>query len=165
MVAKWIAHLLTVWVVSWSNPSILPLLHACRECNWLPRGWQVLHQKWCWDPLHAGVEADKQGIYPGFETQCRHHQKSKTGVSLAPQKGLVSSKNFFKKVKNKSLSLHSKKMKESFVERNKLSFFRREWQFVLFKTSIIRLVPQGFFSSSSGKVCIGTFINLMIFII
>ena len=36
----------------------------------------------------------------GFETQRRRHQKSKTGVSVAPQKGLVSSKNFkFKKNK------------------------------------------------------------------
>ena len=29
----------------------------------------------------------------GFETERRHHQKSKTGVSVAPQKGLMSSKN------------------------------------------------------------------------
>ena len=26
----------------------------------------------------------------GFETQSRHHQKSKTGVSVTPQKGLMS---------------------------------------------------------------------------
>ena len=32
-----------------------------------------------------------------FETQRRHHQKSKTGVSVAPQKGLMSAKVFFKK--------------------------------------------------------------------
>ena len=31
--------------------------------------------------------------HSGFETQRRHHQKSKTGVSMAPQKGLMSSKN------------------------------------------------------------------------
>ena len=30
----------------------------------------------------------------GFETQRRRHQKSKTGVSVAPQKGLMSSNNF-----------------------------------------------------------------------
>ena len=29
----------------------------------------------------------------GFETQRRRHQKSKTGVSVAPQKGIVSLKN------------------------------------------------------------------------
>ena len=38
-----------------------------------------------------------QGIYPGFETQGRRHQKSKTGVSVAPRKGLMSSKNLKKK--------------------------------------------------------------------
>ena len=36
--------------------------------------------------------------YSGFKTQRRHHQKSKTGVSEAPQKGLMSSKIFFKKL-------------------------------------------------------------------
>ena len=30
----------------------------------------------------------------GFETQRRRHHKSKTGVSVAPQKGLMSSKKF-----------------------------------------------------------------------
>ena len=33
----------------------------------------------------------------GFGTQRRRHQKSKTGVSMAPQKGLISSKIFLKK--------------------------------------------------------------------
>ena len=37
------------------------------------------------NPLHAS------GIYPGFETQGKRQQKSKTGVSVAPQKGLTSS--------------------------------------------------------------------------
>ena len=32
-----------------------------------------------------------------FETQRRHHQKSKTGMSVAPQKGLMSSKHLRKK--------------------------------------------------------------------
>ena len=32
------------------------------------------------------------GIHPGFEAQGRGHQKSKTGVSLAPQKALIFSK-------------------------------------------------------------------------
>ena len=38
-------------------------------------------------PLNANKAA-----HSGFETQRRHHQKSKTGVSVAPQKGLMSSK-------------------------------------------------------------------------
>ena len=41
--------------------------------------------------LHAGKKARKQGNNPGFETQGRRYQKSKTGVSVASQKGLVSS--------------------------------------------------------------------------
>ena len=40
-------------------------------------------------------KARKRGIHPGFETQGRRNQKSKTGVLVAPQKGLVSSKIFF----------------------------------------------------------------------
>ena len=46
---------------------------------------------------HAGNKARKRGIHPGFETQGRRHQKSLTGVSVAPQKGLMSSKNLLKK--------------------------------------------------------------------
>ena len=41
-----------------------------------------------------------------LETQKRYHQKSKAGVSMAPQKGLTSSKNFFKKQQNIQV-LHS----------------------------------------------------------
>ena len=33
-----------------------------------------------------------KGIHPGFETQGRHHQKSKTEESVAPQKDLCSPK-------------------------------------------------------------------------
>ena len=33
-------------------------------------------------------------VDPGFETQGRHHQKSKTGLSAAPRKELMSSKIF-----------------------------------------------------------------------
>ena len=42
--------------------------------------------------LHAGNEAHKQGDHPGFETKGRHHYKSTTGESVAPQKALMSSK-------------------------------------------------------------------------
>ena len=41
------------------------------------------------NPLHAGNKACKRGILPCFETQVRHHQKSKT--SVAPPKVLMSS--------------------------------------------------------------------------
>ena len=49
---------------------------------------------------HAGKKACKQEIYTGFEIQGRHHQKSKTGVSLTPRKGFMSS-NFFLKMSYK----------------------------------------------------------------
>ena len=43
----------------------------------------------------------------GLETQRRCHQKSKTEVSVAPQKGLMSSKNFEKeKLKIVTLCFH-----------------------------------------------------------
>ena len=42
-----------------------------------------------------------QGIHPGFETQGRSHQKSKTGVSVAPRKELKSSKK--KKLKKEKM--------------------------------------------------------------
>ena len=46
---------------------------------------------------HTGENARMQGIHPGFETWGRCHQKSKTKVSVAPEKGLMSYKNFKKK--------------------------------------------------------------------
>ena len=42
----------------------------------------------------ALLSANK-AAHSGFETQRRCHQKSKTGVSVAPQKEPMSSKNFF----------------------------------------------------------------------
>ena len=51
------------------------------------------------NPLCTGEEACKWGIHPGFETQGRHHQRSKTGVPVAPRKGLMyPPKKCFKKV-------------------------------------------------------------------
>ena len=38
-----------------------------------------------------------KAAHSGFETERRHYQKSKIGVSVAPQKGLISSKNLKKK--------------------------------------------------------------------
>ena len=44
------------------------------------------------NPLRQGDKVRKRGIHPGFEIQDRRHQKAETGVSVASQKGLVSSK-------------------------------------------------------------------------
>ena len=60
------------------------------------------------NPLHAGEETCKRGIHSGFETQGRRHQKSKTGVSVAPQKGLGSSENLFLKTKKKKFIFTSR---------------------------------------------------------
>ena len=56
---------------------------------WLPRGQQVPHQMWIWG-IHEQTS---------FETRDRCHQKSKTGISVAPQIGLMSSKNLKDKIK------------------------------------------------------------------
>ena len=39
--------------------------------------------------LHTVINHTSKAIHPGFETQGRHHQKSETGVLLAPHKELV----------------------------------------------------------------------------
>ena len=58
---------------------------------------QVSHQSESED--HTSEKAHKRGIYLGFETQGRRNQKFKTGVPVAPRKGLVSSKKLFLKKK------------------------------------------------------------------
>ena len=56
---------------------------------------QMLHQRWIWGVHHVQVTKHvSEVVYPGFETLGRPHQKSKTGVSVAPQKGLMSSKKY-----------------------------------------------------------------------
>ena len=63
------------------------------------RSTQIEHARGfgIWFSLHFSncsvVEAHKRGINPGFETQGTRYQKSKTEVSVAPLKGLVSCKN------------------------------------------------------------------------
>ena len=43
--------------------------------------------------------ACRSGIHPGFQAQDRRHKKSKTGVLVAPHKGLMYYKNVKKKRK------------------------------------------------------------------
>ena len=62
--------------------------------------------------LHTGDKACKSGIHSGFKTQGRHHQNSKTGVSVATQKGLMSSKKFLKKKKLKASTSSQSIVKE-----------------------------------------------------
>ena len=49
--------------------------------------------------IHMPPPSMNKAAHSGFETQRRGHQKSKTGVSVAPQKGLMSSNHFFLKKK------------------------------------------------------------------
>ena len=51
--------------------------------------------------LCTSLSSVNKAAHSGFETQRRCQQKSKTGVSMAPQKGLGSYKNYFKKKKIK----------------------------------------------------------------
>ena len=48
--------------------------------------------------IHKALPSVNKTAHSGFETQRRHHQKSKTGVSLAPQHNNMSSKNLKKRV-------------------------------------------------------------------
>ena len=41
---------------------------------------------------HTPLPSENKAAHSGFETQRRSHQKSKIGVSVAPEKGLLSSK-------------------------------------------------------------------------
>ena len=78
--------------------------------------------------LYAGRKARKRGIHPGFETQGRRYQKSKTGVSVAPQKGLMSSK-----IKKKVIcfdyvsGVHSASYGDVFTKRPTNSLPLRSW--------------------------------------
>ena len=45
---------------------------------------------------HVPPSSMIKAVHSGFETQRRHHQKAKTGVLVAPLKGLMSSKFFLK---------------------------------------------------------------------
>ena len=54
-----------------------------------------------------------KAAYSAFENQRRHHKNSKTGVSVAPQKGRMSSKFFFKKWSKCPVYENLEKKKES----------------------------------------------------
>ena len=99
---------LAVQMVMGLSPKTPPMLVDMSASMWIEKAqlpcWplysqQKSHQRWMWGSHRQ--DGMQKGIHPGFETQGRHCQKSKTGVSVAPQKGLMSSKNFKKKQKTK----------------------------------------------------------------
>ena len=64
---------------------------------WLPRGQQVSHGRWIWGFCYMqAMKNASKGNNAGFETQGRRHQKYKTGVLGAPQKGQMFSKSLKK---------------------------------------------------------------------
>ena len=90
------------------NVQFFIMLSSCE--NWVTQILKILiqldssHQyknlRWIWGIRCAQASKHaSERIHPGFETQGRHHQKSKTGVSAAQRKGHVSYKNFKKKRK------------------------------------------------------------------
>ena len=75
-------------------------VYACSS-KWIKRSAGVALKVNLRNLLHTGDQARKQEIHPGFETQGRHHQKSKTWVLVAPNKGFDVLHFFFKKKRTK----------------------------------------------------------------
>ena len=92
---RWVICLVTcseavTYLILNSSPT-----NASLPCR-LPRGQQVLHRRWIWGIYcMQTMKHVSEGIHPGFETEARHNQKSKTGV-LVVQKRLIFSNNFTK---------------------------------------------------------------------
>ena len=61
--------------------------------TWLFDFWKHCKRIRCMT-VNLAIHFWARKLDPGFKTQRRRHQKSKTGVSVAPRKGLMSSKNF-----------------------------------------------------------------------
>ena len=103
-VAEWLACLTDMWEVSWSNPASylcwnmhvgkqLAAMLAIKRLAGVTPDVNLKEYLSC-TPLPSVNKA----IHSSFETQGRHHQESKTGVSVAPQKGIMSSKIFLKTI-------------------------------------------------------------------
>ena len=88
-----------------------PMPAKTSAAMWIKKAWlpcwslysqHVSHQRWIWG-IHCAQARNPQWFWnPGQ----RHHQKSKIGVSVAPQKGLMSSKNLKKKRNTEKLIVY-----------------------------------------------------------
>ena len=103
-VAEWYTVpclLCAAWTVVGLRPKSPQMLADTSAGMWIKKA--QLH---CWS-LHSQqvlqpevnlritqVRKHAKGLHSGFESKGRCHQKSKTGVSVAPQTGLMSSKKF-----------------------------------------------------------------------
>ena len=75
-----------------------------------------------------------KAAHSGLETQKRHHQKSKTGVSVAPQKDLCPPNFFFKKKELLFfIPCHSWRLQH--CVRNRLSVIQLHWSWELIKST------------------------------
>ena len=55
---------------------------------------------------HTTPPRPNKSAHSGFETQ-RHQQKAKIGLSVAPQKGLIASKTYYKKISGDLFSIRA----------------------------------------------------------
>ena len=74
---------------------------------WPSRGQQVLHHGWIWGSHCTQVTKHKSKGSPGFETPGQTLPKVQAGLSVTPQKGPMSSKNFKKEKNNDDIYLGS----------------------------------------------------------
>ena len=93
-----------------SSPEPPPILVDMSASAWIKKAWLP-----CW-PLGESKDhtSDKawKGSHPSFETQGRRHQKSKTGVSVAPRKRPINVlQTFLKKDSGDNLSTYSANIK------------------------------------------------------
>ena len=79
-----------LWFILQDSQAKVALSVAWLTC-WRSTGQKVSHQRWVWG-IVCTQENVKARNPPGSEIQGRHHQRSKSGVSVAQQKGHVSSK-------------------------------------------------------------------------
>ena len=85
--------------VSRSNPGILPMLHACREHDRLPRwplrGQQVSHQRWIWGTHFVQVRKHaRDGSTLALKPRAQVTRNPKQGYQWAHKKDLCPLKIF-----------------------------------------------------------------------
>ena len=89
VLAEWVAHLWADREITHSNPSILPHAEHVGNTMGCYSGCQEV-SRCCTRGESEEQCADRKDLvsHPGFETQNRCHQKSKTGVPVAHKKDM-----------------------------------------------------------------------------
>ena len=96
---------------------------------------------------HMPLYSSNKAAHCGFETQRRRHQKSDTGVSVAPQKGLMSSKFEKKKkivVKGHSHSISKATVNVSFAKKSHFNVVIKNSTEILQRHKTLRLITWPF---------------------